>query len=303
MIRRLRHSLARRDQRLSEANDIADDALIAIQDLDDDNADLRTEFDHYKLTSQAEVQQWMDRCRQLETAMAGQARSFEDKTSRLFAEIERRENRHRHVAAARKSRIADLERNLDDTRSELEDARSAARASQEQVASLTETLDFAVVEHRFHVQHCSKEYTSRDRQLRDVTDQRDSLVESLDFATTEHRMHMEYCQRDQAESTALMQDLAIQVSEERTARADLQKEHDGLDFRLSMVSRAYAAEEARRKEACGRLADEQRRRRLVPKSVSDLVGAAAPTHLIEDAGQQAVQARARSAASVPVSAA
>lgn len=318
-ILKLKQSLARRDRQLHDLGEDLEDSSLIVDKLRDENTDLQADFDHYKLNSEAEIQQWKDRCQQLECAMAGQQRDFDDKRKRLFKEIQRRERSQADDDAVQKSQVADLGRELANTRSNLEDARSSSRLDQQRILSLTkaldsanavhrlhmeqsepnriawnsqlrdvaqqrdslrETLDFASTEHRLHMDHCQRQQASRDQRYSDLT-------ETLDFATVEHRLHMDHCQRERTSTAGRIEDLTFQLSQQRTTRGDLQQDHDGLALRLSTVSRAYTAEEARRKEAERQLDLERLRYRLAMDAIRtghDASGAFIQELLDENAG-------------------
>lgn len=230
----LKKESARRKKRLVKWQQLAEDAVVAVEDLRTENAGLRAQLDHCRAASRAEICRWKDKCYRLMDDIDELKASFKRKINRLYVVLHRREWCQEAFDTARVARNSDLHCDLAAARSDLSDARASARACQQQASSLSETLDFAAAEHRFHMQTCQQRHAARDRRLRNSIQQRNGLVGSLDFATAEHRLHLQVCQRHRSSGIATQ------------ALAD---ENAGLNFTLSTVNRARAAAETRRRQA------------------------------------------------------
>lgn len=248
---RLEKKLTRRGRRLAQRQQDVDDTFASIQDLKTKTAALQEKYRRYKAKSVSASRQRKNQLRQQASELRELKGNFKRKVDRLFEHLQQREQGQETLDAERVARIDSLKRKLASVRTERDNALASASTSQQQASSLSEALDFATAEHRFHMQHCTQQRAAKDRQLREVTQQRDGLVGSLDFATAEHRAHMAVCTQERASGSCTQQ---------------LEEENAGLSFRLSTVSRAYADEEARRKRAETALDQERQRHRLAVRS-------------------------------------
>lgn len=124
------------------------------------------------------------------------------------------------------------ERALDSVATSREQARNIRQNAQESTSQVT------------HLRSC---LAAANAAARRAEARASSLAESLEFSTVESRLHADHCQRRRTEANSRL--------------TDLQQEYDGVNFRLSTVSRAYASEEAQHKTIKSQLALERRRHR------------------------------------------